>query len=181
MGLAKYYEKFFKQDENGFKSWILNKLKEDFYIKQEVWGTHIEGGKLRIDALIKPKDTSEWANKDIVFGLEFKSPSRLIKLGDQCHYVKQAIDYSYTKFDKHGYVPILICPRIEFDESYSRKDDANLVRHLLCKFNVGELDYQERGHHHGLGIKMASKYIWSSTTMGDGKTRLFKKNFGSKK
>jgi len=178
MGYANSYKGFGDLSEKEYKSKIITDLKRDFVVKEEYWGTHFSGQKVRIDAVFRPKNTDLWMNKKIVFGLEFKSPAKLKQLGKQLAFTKQAIDYSNTIFDKLGYIPVLICPRIDFDTTYSHDKAPYFMRKLLNQFNVGELDYT----HRGLSILFSdSEFIYTSTEgVKKGKSSRLITNFGSK-
>lgn len=159
MGLSKEYEKYNEMSEFEFKKHIISVLSNDFVISEEWNGIHLSGSNVRIDAVMRPKNTDLWMNKKIVFGIEFKSPSKLIGFGKQLEFIKQAIDYSNTKFDRLGHIPILICPMIFFDEAYSNDNSNTFMRKLLNKFNIGEIGYT----HRGLSIIFAeSEFIWTT-------------------
>ena len=177
MALSSYYAEFPDQHESDFSNKVLNILSDHFDIEEEVWGTHLAGRKLRIDAVIKPKDISEWKNKDIAFGLEFKSPSKLVSFGNQLNFMKQCVDYSYTKFEGFGFIPILSCPRFSLDETYSNEKALTTLRHFLNRFRIGELDKTYRG----VSIIFAEHhYIWADGKVNEGKKWELKPNFGSK-
>ncbi|MDO6739389.1 hypothetical protein [Wenyingzhuangia sp. 2_MG-2023] len=175
MGRPKKYSKYEEQNESEFKKHWLKKLEQHFTIEEEVSGIHITGKKLRIDAIIKPKDTSDWKNKNIVFGLEFKSPTKIDRLNNQLNYMRQCVDYSYTKFGDYGFIPILSCPQFELDETYSTSKALKTLKHFLNTFNVGELGETYRGY----SILFADSYIWSSGKVELGKRWLLKKKIGS--
>ena len=94
-------------DESSIKASVLERLSRDFVIHEEVWGTHWSGRRLRIDAIITPKDDSEWKTKSPKFGIEFKNfrgfrPS--LDMKDYTKWWAQCHDYAETDFDDHGYV-----------------------------------------------------------------------------
>lgn len=178
MGRPKKYQKYNEQEEHEFKQQWLDKLKPYFTIKEEVSGTHLSGQKLRIDAVIIPKDLSDWKNKEIAFGIEFKSPTKIDRLGNQLNFMKQCVDYSYTKFDSLGFIPILSCPQFEIDEVYSNDKSLTTLRHFLNRFQVGEL-YET---HRGLSIIYAEHhFIWFDGKVHEGKRWMLNKEFGNKK
>lgn len=178
MGYANTHKGFGNLSEAEYKAKIIADLSKDFIVQEEWWGTHLSGQRVRIDAVFCPKNTDLWMNKKIVFGLEFKSPAKLEQLGKQLHFTKQAIDYSNTKFDKVGFIPVLVCPRIDFDTTYSDKKAPSFMRKLLNQFNVGELDYT----HRGLSIIFAdSEFIYTSSEgVKRGQHNRLLTNFGSK-
>lgn len=96
-----------KGDESDVKRGVLAKLSKDFVIYEEVWGTHWSGRRLRIDAVITPKDDSEWKTKSPRMGIEFKNFRGFRPSFDMKDYTKwwaQCHDYAETDFDGHGYV-----------------------------------------------------------------------------
>ena len=98
-----------KGDESDVKRKVLDRLSSSFHIFEEAWGTHWSDKRVRIDAIVTPKDDSQWKTKSPRFGIEFKnfrgfdasfSIKDYTKWWSQCH------DYAETKFDDHGYVPV---------------------------------------------------------------------------
>jgi hypothetical protein len=62
-------------DESEFQKLITRQLSKDFFIEEQVSGEHyISNSSLFIDAVIRPKDTSGWRNKNVAIGIEFKNP-----------------------------------------------------------------------------------------------------------
>ena len=60
MGYANSYKGFGDLSEKEYKSKIITDLKRDFVVKEEYWGTHFSGQKVRIDAVFRPKNTDLW-------------------------------------------------------------------------------------------------------------------------
>lgn len=177
MGRPKNYSKYEDADEIIFRNNWFAKLEPYFEIYKEVTGVHLTGAKLQIDAVIRPKDISEWKNTKIAFGVEFKSPTKIDRLRNQFGFMKQCVDYSYTEFDSFGFIPVLSCPRFEVDETYSNEKALTSIRHFLNSFNVGELDDTYRG----LSIIFAEHhYIWADGIVNEGKRWSFEKKFGSR-
>lgn len=162
-------------EDDFFNSWQ-ERLEKYFYIKKEVPGIHLSGKTMKIDAVITPKDTTDWKNKEIAFGVEFKSPAKLDRLHSQFNFMKQCVDYSYTNFKDYGYIPILGCPAFEVDETYSDVKALSGYRRFLNSFAIGELCQT----HKGLTIIFAEQYIWHEGIVDSGKRWSFEKNFGSK-
>jgi hypothetical protein len=97
----------FLGDERDLKRGVLDRLLVHFDVFEEVYGTHWSGRRIRIDAIIKPKDDSLWKTKSPSIGLEFKNfrgfnPS--IDMKDYTKWWSQCHDYAETNFDGHGYV-----------------------------------------------------------------------------
>lgn len=178
------FGKFANMTEEEFRYFVEQDIAQFFHIEREVWGTHLTGIKLRIDAIIRPKDTADWANKNIAFGVEFKSPSMLKTLGSQLAFSKQCIDYSHTNFQGYGFIPILMFPKLTTD-SYITERCAQGYRHIFNQFLVGEMDYYE---HYAteykkkvLCIKMADAHcIWADGKVYEGNRNKLIQKFGSK-
>lgn len=172
---------FIMKTENEFISSVLEEISDDFVCKREIWGTHFSGKRLRIDAVIKPKEVSLWKNKNILFGVEFKLPSKQESIGNDTKLITQAIDYHCTKWDEYGYLPILVCPGFitAHQGSYIGFNSALVLSHTLGQLNIGELcnnpDY-------GWLIRYsASHLVWSKKFgVSCGKSWLFKTKFGAK-
>ena len=178
MARPKSYCGYPEQTEIEFSKPWFERLEPYFHIYKQVSGIHLSGKKMRIDAVISPKCTNDWKNKNIAFGLEFKSPTKIDRLHNQTDFIKQCIDYSYTNFENFGYIPILSCPFFEFDSTYSNDKSLTAIRHLLNSFNVGELDITYRG----LSIVFAqSHFIWNNGSVILGKSWTFEKKFGCRK
>jgi hypothetical protein len=170
------------QSEKDFATDTLVRLSKHFYISLEVEGLHFSGKKLRIDALIKPKDNSGWKNPNIIFGLEFKKPE--VKHNNQVtNSIKQVIDYAHTQwgvFDKnqkfvnrYGYLPILLCPGF-------RKDD-NSINSLLSSYSIGELRPYYSYSDELFIIYHQTHKIWRENRgVCEGKTWSLKPDFGSR-
>lgn len=178
MGRPDNYKKYSESSEEEFCEIWFEKLSEFFYIDRQVTGEHLSKKKLRIDAVISPKNKDEWRNKEIAFGVEFKSPTKNDRLHNQIDFMKQCVDYSYTSFGKYGFIPILSCPRFELDSTYSDVKSLTALRHFLNAFQVGELDET----HRGLSIIFADDhFIWEAGKVSLGKRWMFEKDFGCRK
>ena len=162
--------------ENEFSHFWENKLKEFFYIKKQVKGKHLSGKKMKIDAVITPKDTTDWKNKEIAFGINFKLPKKLEDLHSLISLMGEYVDYSNTKFEGYGFIPILACTAFEVDYTYSDRRTLTAFRHFMNVFNIGEICQIYRG----LTIAFAENYIWNDGVAEGGKRWLFKKKFGHK-
>jgi hypothetical protein len=178
MGRPTNYRKYSETSEKNFTEAWLKELSEFFFIQEQVTGIHLSGKKMIIDAIISPKNKDEWKNKNIAFGVEFKSPTKNDRLHNQMDFMKQCVDYSYTNFTNYGFIPILSCPRFEIDSTYSDIKSLIALRHFLNTFQVGELDNTYRG----LSIIFADiHFIWEDGKVSLGKSWGFKKNFGCRK
>jgi len=153
--------------------WV-KRLSKHFYIEQEVTGKHFSGKNLRIDAIIRPKDTTNWANKDIAFGVEFKDIEFFKSDFDTKNYtkwMKQCVDYANTYFEGYGYLYILICPS-RTPEKYS------FSLHLLSQLGVGQIVDSE---YLGVTIMLNQTHkIWSEKNgVMEGKRWKLERKFGN--
>lgn len=143
-------------EEKEFKHRVLERLRPHFQIFEEIQGTHFAGKKLRIDAIIKPINITEWKNPNISFGIEFKRPSIEYDIRGVTGLIRQAYDYQHTDFHGFGKLPILICP-LKLHPCLG-EGSATFVRHLLGKFGIGEVSDSK---HRGLSIVFQeSHYMW---------------------
>jgi hypothetical protein len=96
-------------DERAVANRVLERLSKHFFIHREAQGTHWSGRRLRIDAIIQPRDRSGWKDEYPRLGVEFKNYHAFNPSIDWKDYTKwwsQCHDYAETDFDGHGYVPI---------------------------------------------------------------------------
>ena len=159
---------------------VLDRLEPHFFIEKEVTGfSPIFNKPFRIDAIIKPKDVSKWANKDIKFGIEFKEfREHDVNEIHFHHQVKQAIDYSYSTFNGER-IPVLLCPTIEKLKNHHGVFEYKILAKHLNAFNIGEIKTTNRG----LSIVFSDIHIiWSEKYgIGEGKTWKFKDRIGGQK
>lgn len=172
--------------EKDYKERVLKLAAEHFTVEREVYGK-IFGQKCRIDAIITPKDKTDWANKDICFGVEFKHFSdnyngkgtSSANMGYYTKQFKQIIDYSYAEFPDRGRIPILISPPIFNNMTGDfQQRQAQLIKNCMGQCNVGELYICNRN---GLSILFNSGHnVWNARWgVGIGKVALFKTKIGS--
>jgi len=139
--------------EKVFSASVLDILSKHFFIEKEVFGTHFSGCRLRIDAVVKPKETSMWKNKNVAFGIEFKAKEKLDGLKASTHWVKQCIDYANTQWDSYGYIYVFSCPNI------FEKDDEIYLNRILSDLGVGVL---RDNNYHGWTFYLQDRHrIWS--------------------
>lgn len=126
--------------EKYFVKETLQLLSKHFIIKEQVLGTHFSGARLRIDAILQPVDVKTWKNKNVAFGIEFKSQDKLDSTKDKTLWIKQCIDYANTRWDEYGYLYIFSCPSIFDQLKYAVKDEGWLWNRILSNLGVGRLD-----------------------------------------
>ena len=158
-----------KHSEDELKYHILSKLSPHFNIQQEVKGFQSNKSiNRRIDAVIKPKNTQDWAKKDVAFGIEFKGSMHSNKTRDVTSLFEQAMDYHHTDFNGLGRIPILICP-LELPKG----QDGFFFKRLLGRYGIGEIRPMAN---HGICIVFHEMHIiWSEKSgVKEGKTNMFK-------
>lgn len=143
------------------------RLKNIFILKQKCPAVFF-GNRCRIDAVITPKDYTDWANKSLSFGVEFKHFSdgthdpgdKHASLNYYSKQFKQIIDYSYTEFNGFGRIPILICPPLFGNISGKEYTSSlQLIKNCMGQCNIGELSICPRN---GLSIYFNTFHrIWS--------------------
>ena len=146
-------------NEQEFSTRVLNRLNPHFNVETEIWGKHFDGRNKRIDAIITPKDKSQWLRKDIAFGIEFKKPDVYADTTNVTSLIKQAIDYSYVNWS-NGFkeIPILICP-FKVHETLCSNDEMIFIKKVLSKFNIGQIINDTNK---GLTFMFSHEYhIWS--------------------
>lgn len=170
----------FNQTEEEFKKDILDRFKKSFHIREEITGKHITGKSIRIDAAIKPINTTHWANDEIIFGIEFKRIKDDCSIKDITNHAAQAIDYAHTQFyfnNKWQYVPVLICPSLEEQVKHHR-EGLSWITHLVGDFRIGDI-YNDSWN--GLTIRFKEHKIWSEKHgVMEGKRNQFKHKIGSR-
>lgn len=181
--------------ESGFSQAVLAALDSHFHVETEIRGSHPLGKRLRIDAILRPRDVSSWSRSDIALGVEFKTRTDQRRIRkDSAKIICQCIDYSLTKWDGYGIVPIFFCPG--FAESQSLRERELLfgpgnykegfkhgigyiMQAVLGQSNVGELVHSQ---HLGWAFLMNGQHrIWSQKYgIGTGKRDLLLKRVGSR-
>jgi hypothetical protein len=167
-------------DEKRFSKKVLARLSEHFFIHEQAAGTHWSGKRLRIDAIIQPKDASGWKDEYPRLGVEFKnyhafSPS--IDMKDYTKWWSQCHDYAETDFDGHGYV--LIFSYNGFSH-YANRSAGMTDRALAVRFwgrlGVGEIQPNDL-----LFVINGTNKIWSeSRGVIDGARISTQRKFGSR-
>ncbi|WP_204289144.1 hypothetical protein [Microbispora amethystogenes] len=159
---------------NGFSSEkeladrVLERLEPWFWVDQEVSGTHCTGVRLRIDAMIWPRDFSQWKAPDVAFGIEFKAVRTGRTLYDPglnayTRWVAQAADYTHTNWDGYGRRLILCCPGVVsalkgYAGTRDARGDLLVAKRLMGQLGVGELVLRWG---QGLTILFNGERVWS--------------------
>lgn len=124
--------KYNKTSEKELVEKVIDKLSPFWNIEKEVYGKNQFGERYRIDAIITPKDVTEWKKKDISFGIEFKKiplhTKQLTEMFYQCYV------YQRTDWNNYGRIPILYCPPVR---NNPRAKES--ILHLASRWGIGEL------------------------------------------
>ena len=160
----------------------LDRLREDFHVQREVLGTHFSGKRLRIDALVRPRDTSLWKNPDVAFGIEFKDTDRLDTNYDTKDYTKwlaQCVDYANTDWDDAGRIYIFSCPDLIGRVAKGAMDNGYFVQNFMSQLGVGEL--KEMGRYGLTFVLNTSHRMWSEKEgVAEGKHHGLERKYGSR-
>jgi hypothetical protein len=110
----------------------------------------------------------------VAFVVECKARERQKAMRDRSHWLRQCVDYSYTRWQGYGYRCVLTFPSAfgPFDKSGKQEE-----RHLLGALGVGELIHDRWN---GWSIYLSGHRIWSAKSgVSDGKNWTCKKRFGA--
>lgn len=104
--------------DGGLPDQVLPRLAPYFNIHREVTGIHPSGKRLRIDAIVTPRNPEAWARPDVSLGIEFKATTAIGR-GDSSRVIRQCLDYTLTDFKGFGIgLPIFYCPGFEAIEAW---------------------------------------------------------------
>jgi hypothetical protein len=143
-------------EESFIREWM-PRIEKHFHVDREIEGKHFSGKTLRIDAVIRPRDTTGWANPNAALGLEFKS-SRIqsgASWGDTVKWLAQSVDYSNTKWDRYGYIYTLVAGGINPIQR-RRGSDFRYLQMLAAHLGVGELQIDRN---EGLSIVFSGEHL----------------------
>lgn len=169
-----------KGDEAEVKKDALLRLAPHFIVHEEAWGTHWSGKRVRIDAIVRPRDDSEWKTKAPKLGIEFKNfrgfnPSFDMK--DYTRWWAQCHDYAETDFDGHGRVYVFAYNG--FVHYHQRTGDSHasaLAVRFWGRLGVGEIDPADM-----MFVINGTNKIWSlSRGVIDGRRMSMERKFGSR-
>ncbi len=155
-------------------------IEEHFHIDKEVWGTHFSGERVRVDMVIRPKNLQDWKNKNAAFAVEWKSRDKMDgSAKNTCRWFAQCIDYSNVKWDRYGWIYVLIGGGITPYSARSKQNDFQYLPRVASLMGVGEL---KRDTTQGLSIVMATEHrIWTEAEgVIVGKTHGLIRSWGSK-
>lgn len=169
-----------KGDESDLKRRIIARLSSHFDVFEEVWGTHWSGKRVRIDAIITPKDDSEWKTKSPRIGVEFKNFRKFNPSFDMKDYTRwwaQCHDYAETKFDDHGYVYVFSYNGFShYAQRAGRETAAAFAVRFWGRLGVGEIQPDEL-----MFVINGTNKIWSERRgVIDGRRISMERKFGSR-
>lgn len=93
------------RDEKQLADHVLEKLGEWFDVEREVTGRYWTGEPVRIDAVLRPKDTTGWHDQAPALGIEFKQSGAT---GYEA--IAQAVSYSHCRWDGYEKIGVFLCP-----------------------------------------------------------------------
>lgn len=147
---------------------VLHLLEPHFEIREQIEGTHFTGKRLRLDAVLKPRQPHLWKSSDIALGVEFKDDLRIA--GDTTNFTKwlaQCVDYSHTSWDDYGYLFVFACPGLVTGIPGLKQgvgEMAGLLPRFMAHLGIGELkrgpygwtfylqaEHRNRSEHEGVG------------------------------
>jgi hypothetical protein len=139
---------------------VLAELSSTFVIQREVRGEHCSGKRLRLDAVLHPRDPSGWRDDSPAFGVEFKQPGPNQGMNAWTRWAAQSVDYTHVDWERWGRLMIFTCPPVTAGVSSQVSyavDNAWLMARLLGQLNVGELGRTI----HGWTLTINGESLWS--------------------
>lgn len=146
-------------NEAELADWACGELDPFFEIRRQIQGTHCTGRRLRIDAILRPRDVTGWADPDPAFGVEFKNPGAA---GTQVYttWAAQCVDYTHTNWDGFGRLLIATCLPVT-GGFLGRVDAEGLLVRVLGKLGVGELGISPS---QGWALRVSGDRVWSQAS-----------------
>ena len=139
----------------------LTELDPYFTADREIWGTHCSGRRLRLDAVMRPRDPSGWRDPSPAFGVEFKNAyAGSHDTRRFTAWAAQAVDYAHTEWEGYGPLTIFACPPISaaFTGPGAWGEGAGwLMVWVLGQLGVGELG--QTGY--GWTLRLNGDNLWS--------------------
>jgi hypothetical protein len=143
-------------DEAEFRRIVLRELRPHFKIRTEIRGTNWQGRRLRLDAVLRPRDLTGWHDPAPVIGVEFKRGGGG-GVGDLTRVIAQCVDYSMTMWDGYGRLSIFACGASSFIDDASAEFQGFILR-LLGRFGIGFLSLDGR---YGWTLSRDDQRYWS--------------------
>jgi hypothetical protein len=166
----------------------LDRLSHNFHIFEQVEGRHWSGKRMRIDAIIKPKDDSEWMTKSPSLGLEFKNFRGFASSFDMKDYTRwwvQCHDYAETDFDGHGLIYVFSYNGFSHYRSRTKSESAAaFAERFWGRLGVGELEPGFDGFQRRPSLTLrinGTNKIWTEDRgVRDGRRMSMERKFGSR-
>ena len=136
-----------------------------FLIEREVRGTSWTGKKLRLDAVMRPRDPSGWWDKDPVFGVEFKRLHKWESFSKYTRWAAQSEDYAHATWDGYGSLTIFTCPPVTSGSPYLGLDGGVLRfawSRILGQHDVGEFGIVAEPWL-GWVLRLSGENIWTES------------------
>ncbi len=168
---------------------VLESLSEHFIVEEQATGTHFSGRKMRIDAILTPRNMDEWKTQPAHLGVEFKNYLAFRESFDFKDYTKwfaQCHDYADTNWDKYGYVHVFsynAFSRYARNERPEGNVSAVEAERFWGQLGVGELAEHSAGwpRRKGLQFRLQGHVLWCAVTgLRCGKTWGVNRKFGSR-
>lgn len=168
--------------EIAIKNNYLPNLERNFHVYHEVHGKHFSGKKLKLDAILRPKDSHLWKNPDVALGIEFKDTIRFSNNYDTKDFTKwlaQCLDYSNTSWNGFGYIYIFACPSLVDGVAEQVIGNPMFITNFMGQLGIGELKEMA---YYGLSFVLHGHHrIWSSMSGVEyGKHYTLTRRFGSR-
>lgn len=149
------------RSETDLASTALSELSRYFTVEREVRGAHCSGRQLRLDAVLRPRDPSGWADPSPAFGVEFKNAyAGSHDTRRFTSWAAQAVDYVHTEWDGYGPLTIFACPAVSAaftgQGAWSEGSGWLMVR-ILGQLGVGELGQTA----YGWTLRLNGDNLWS--------------------
>lgn len=173
-------------NERSLSNKTLERLSEWFHIDEQVKGTHWSGKKVRIDAIVTPKDASEWKSDSAHLGIEFKDFSNFRQSFDTRDYTRwwaQAHDYAESCFDGYGHVYVFTYQCMTRFREHFNHETSLIVQRLLGQIGVGELSLSMGGYpaRQSLQFSLQGHTVWCEADgVKCGKQWSMERKFGSR-
>ena len=161
---------------------VLDGLETDFNIRRQVYGSHFSGKRLRIDAIVTPKDGAGWKDCNPALGIEFKDTLRLKDdTRNFTHWLGQCVDYASTEWDEFGYLYVFTCPGLGggLRKYEAQGDGTQLLPRIMSCLGIGEL---RRSRFYGPTFYLHQSHrVWSKRRgVEEGRRWSLTRKFGSR-
>lgn len=173
-------------NEQTLSSQTLERLSEWFHVDEQVNGMHWSGKKVRIDAILTPKDTSEWKSASPHLGIEFKNFNKFnpsFDIRDYTRWWAQSHDYAESCFDGYGHVYVFTYQCMTRFRQHFSHEAVLIAQRLLGQVGVGELCLGRGGFpsRQSLQFSLQGHTVWCEVEgIKCGKQWSMERKFGSR-